>query len=108
MSLSDFTPTKKLDAVLACGLPWLQSLLLQHASGIMSQESSLLALNSLYQTIDDGDDEDGAIQSSMKINDKSDGEGSEVIMETESIQMLRNPSSFSDTSDHEVSDGMSE
>lgn len=36
-------------AVLACALPWLRSLLLQHASGIMSQESSLLALNSLYQ-----------------------------------------------------------
>ncbi|KAK9280845.1 hypothetical protein L1049_003735 [Liquidambar formosana] len=39
-------------AVLACALPWLRSLLLQHASGIMSQESSLLALNSLYQLID--------------------------------------------------------
>lgn len=39
-------------AVLACALPWLRSLLLQHASGIMSQESSLLALNTLYQLID--------------------------------------------------------
>ncbi|GAV65984.1 Utp12 domain-containing protein [Cephalotus follicularis] len=39
-------------AVLACALPWLRSLLLQHASGIMSQESSLLALNSLYQLIE--------------------------------------------------------
>ncbi|OVA00483.1 Small-subunit processome [Macleaya cordata] len=39
-------------AVLACALPWLRSLLLQHASGIISQESSLLALNSLYQLIE--------------------------------------------------------
>ncbi|KAL8117321.1 hypothetical protein AgCh_015283 [Apium graveolens] len=36
-------------AVLACALPWLKSLLLQHSTGIMSHESSLAALNSLYQ-----------------------------------------------------------
>lgn len=36
-------------AVLACALPWLKSLLLQHSSSIMSQESSLAALNSLFQ-----------------------------------------------------------
>ncbi|KAJ6932732.1 hypothetical protein NC651_008229 [Populus alba x Populus x berolinensis] len=36
-------------AILACALPWLRSLLLQHSTGIMSQESSLHALNSLYQ-----------------------------------------------------------
>ncbi|PON67402.1 Small-subunit processome, Utp [Parasponia andersonii] len=40
-------------AVLACALPWLRCLLLQHASGIMSQEYSLLALNSLYQRSED-------------------------------------------------------
>ncbi|KAJ7962894.1 WD repeat-containing protein 43 [Quillaja saponaria] len=39
-------------AILACVLPWLKCLLLQHASGIMSQDSSLQALNSLYQLID--------------------------------------------------------
>ncbi|KAI4324706.1 hypothetical protein MLD38_030166 [Melastoma candidum] len=39
-------------AVLVCALPWLRSLLLQHASAIMSQESSLTALNSLYQLIE--------------------------------------------------------
>ncbi|TXG69237.1 hypothetical protein EZV62_004172 [Acer yangbiense] len=39
-------------AVLACALPWLKSLLLQHASGIMSQESSLISLNTLYQLIE--------------------------------------------------------
>uniref|UniRef100_A0A2P2KI64 WD repeat-containing protein 43-like n=1 Tax=Rhizophora mucronata TaxID=61149 RepID=A0A2P2KI64_RHIMU len=39
-------------AIVACALPWLKSLVLQHASGIMSQESSLVALNSLYQIIE--------------------------------------------------------
>ncbi|KAK9058423.1 hypothetical protein SSX86_023265 [Deinandra increscens subsp. villosa] len=39
-------------AVVACALPWLKSILLQHASSIMSQEASLIALNSLYQLIE--------------------------------------------------------
>lgn len=39
-------------AVLACSLPWMKSLLRQHASGIMSQESSFHALNSLNQLIE--------------------------------------------------------
>ncbi|KAM0859402.1 hypothetical protein ACQ4PT_047223 [Festuca glaucescens] len=39
-------------SVLACLLPWLQSLLSRHMSSIVSQESSLLLLNSLYQLID--------------------------------------------------------
>ncbi|CAF2108954.1 unnamed protein product [Brassica oleracea var. botrytis] len=39
-------------AVLACTIPWIKSLLLTHSSGIMSQESSLLALNSMYQLIE--------------------------------------------------------
>ncbi|KAJ6942578.1 polyubiquitin 11 isoform X2 [Populus alba x Populus x berolinensis] len=39
-------------AILACAHPWLRSLLLQHSTGIMSQESSLHALNSLYQLIE--------------------------------------------------------
>ncbi|XP_062206359.1 uncharacterized protein LOC133908378 isoform X2 [Phragmites australis] len=39
-------------AVLVCLLPWLQSLLSQHMSSIVSQESSLSLLNSLYQLID--------------------------------------------------------
>ncbi|XP_060205112.1 uncharacterized protein LOC132632970 [Lycium barbarum] len=119
-------------AVLACALPWLRSLLLQHASGIMSQESSLLALSSLYQlidarlstlhqalqlssslellyagTIDEGDDEDGVIQPVI-YEDDSDEEGSEVTMETETIPDVEEPEAFSDISDHEGSDGMSE
>lgn len=39
-------------AVLARALPWLRSVLLQHSSGIISQESSFIALNSLYQLIE--------------------------------------------------------
>ncbi|KAK9666314.1 hypothetical protein RND81_14G176700 [Saponaria officinalis] len=39
-------------AVLVCALPWLRSLLLQHSSVIISQDSSLKALNSLYHIID--------------------------------------------------------
>uniref|UniRef100_A0ACD5W9Y1 Uncharacterized protein n=1 Tax=Avena sativa TaxID=4498 RepID=A0ACD5W9Y1_AVESA len=39
-------------SVLACLLPWLQTLLGRHMSSIVSQESSLLLLNSLYQLID--------------------------------------------------------
>ncbi|GMN28854.1 hypothetical protein TIFTF001_044282 [Ficus carica] len=42
-------------AILACALPWLRCLLLQHASGIMSQESSLVVLNTLYQVQSDDD-----------------------------------------------------
>ncbi|KAL9258591.1 U3 small nucleolar RNA-associated protein 5-like protein, partial [Drosera capensis] len=39
-------------AVVVCTIPWLRSLVLQHASNIISQESSLVALNSLYQLIE--------------------------------------------------------
>uniref|UniRef100_A0A0E0JLS8 Small-subunit processome Utp12 domain-containing protein n=1 Tax=Oryza punctata TaxID=4537 RepID=A0A0E0JLS8_ORYPU len=39
-------------AKLVCMLPWLQALLCRHMSSIVSQESSLLLLNSLYQLID--------------------------------------------------------
>ncbi|WVZ69370.1 hypothetical protein U9M48_018167 [Paspalum notatum var. saurae] len=39
-------------AILVCLLPWLQTLLSQHMSSIVSQESSLSLLNSLYQLID--------------------------------------------------------
>ncbi|KFK43805.1 hypothetical protein AALP_AA1G175000 [Arabis alpina] len=39
-------------AIVACTIPWIKSLLLTHSSGLMSQESSLLALNSMYQLIE--------------------------------------------------------
>ncbi|GJU45857.1 hypothetical protein Tco_1203123 [Tanacetum coccineum] len=41
-------------AVAACALPWIKSLLLQHANIIMYQKVSLIALNSLYQVQLDG------------------------------------------------------
>ncbi|KAG1334163.1 putative WD repeat-containing protein 43 [Cocos nucifera] len=49
-SLKSMVPSR--GAALVCALPWLSSLLRQHASGIASQQSSLLILNSLYQLID--------------------------------------------------------
>uniref|UniRef100_A0A7C8YU27 Small-subunit processome Utp12 domain-containing protein n=2 Tax=Opuntia streptacantha TaxID=393608 RepID=A0A7C8YU27_OPUST len=39
-------------AVLACAVPWLRSLLVLHLSRIMSQESSLVSLNSLSELIE--------------------------------------------------------
>ncbi|CAO2165747.1 unnamed protein product [Urochloa humidicola] len=45
-------------AVLVCLLPWLQTLLSRHMSSIVSQESSLSLLNSLYQIADDEADEE--------------------------------------------------
>ncbi|KAL5712032.1 hypothetical protein ACHQM5_014242 [Ranunculus cassubicifolius] len=39
-------------AVLVCVIPWLKCLLLQHATRIISQESSIRSLNSLYQIIE--------------------------------------------------------
>lgn len=59
------------------------------------------------QTIDDGDEEDGAIQPII-FEDESDEEGSEVAMETESNPDVEEPEAFSDISDHGLSDGMSE
>ncbi|GKB83572.1 actin-related protein 2/3 complex subunit 2B [Tanacetum coccineum] len=49
--LSDLSTNEghRMGAVAACALPWLRSLPLQHASFIMSEEASLIALNSLYQ-----------------------------------------------------------
>ncbi|KAI3880804.1 hypothetical protein MKX03_034705 [Papaver bracteatum] len=44
--------TQSRGAVLACALPWLKNLLLQHSSSITSKESSLRSLNSLYQLIE--------------------------------------------------------
>ncbi|KAL0010602.1 hypothetical protein SO802_005710 [Lithocarpus litseifolius] len=96
-------------AILACALPWLRSLLLQHASGIMSQESSLIALNSLYQLIesrvstfesaiqmsscldilytgvvdDDGDENATTVPVIYEDRDESNDEKSEDAMETD-------------------------
>lgn len=96
-------------AILACALPWLRCLLLQHASGIMSQESSLVVLNTLYQLIesrcstfmsalqlssvldvlyagivdDEADESDTIVPVIVEDNDESDEEESEDDMETD-------------------------
>ncbi|XP_014515736.1 WD repeat-containing protein 43 isoform X2 [Vigna radiata var. radiata] len=94
-------------AILACALPWLKYLLLQHASGILSQESSLKALNSLYQLIEsrvstfksaiqlsscldilysgvivEEDDEDEIVPVIFEDKDSSEEESDEETMET--------------------------
>ncbi|KAK8581261.1 hypothetical protein V6N13_144297 [Hibiscus sabdariffa] len=100
--------TQSRGAVLACALPWIKSLLLYHASGIISQESSLLALNSLYQLIEsrvstfesalqisscldflyagiveDEVDENATIPVIFEDTDESENEESENAMETD-------------------------
>ncbi|KAJ6932733.1 polyubiquitin-like isoform X1 [Populus alba x Populus x berolinensis] len=119
-------------AILACALPWLRSLLLQHSTGIMSQESSLHALNSLYQLIesrvstfqsalqlsscidflyagvvDDASDENHTVTPVIyEDNDESDDEESEDAMETD--QDSKEEEASDGHSDIEGSDGMSE
>ncbi|XP_061980459.1 uncharacterized protein LOC133700806 isoform X4 [Populus nigra] len=118
-------------AILACALPWLRSLLLQHSTGIMSQESSLHALNSLYQLIesrvstfqsalqlsscidflyagvvDDASDENHTVTPVIyEDNDESDEE-SEDAMETD--QDSKEEEASDGLSDIEGIDGMSE
>ncbi|KAK1364064.1 Utp12 domain-containing protein [Heracleum sosnowskyi] len=113
-------------AVLACALPWLRSLLLQHSSGIMSHESSLAALNSLYQLIesrvssynpvvqlsssldllyagtiddDDGDDDNNVVSPTIyEDRDESDEEEYGEAMETDKEDKIE-AKTFSDFSD---------
>ncbi|WOH09834.1 hypothetical protein DCAR_0729293 [Daucus carota subsp. sativus] len=111
-------------AVLACALPWLRSLILQHSSGIMSHESSLAALNSLYQLIesrvsnynpvvqlsssldllsagtidDDADDDDVIPPTIYEDKDESDEEEYEDAMETDEEDKIE-AKTFSDFSD---------
>ncbi|XP_056858362.1 uncharacterized protein LOC108835503 [Raphanus sativus] len=95
-------------AVLACAIPWIKSLLLTHSSGIMSQESSLLALNSMYQLIEsristlhtavqvsseldlivddldeEEEDEGPVIYEDKDSDEEEEGEGAEEAMETD-------------------------
>lgn len=121
-------------AVLVCALPWLRSLLLQHSSRIMSHESSLVALNSLYQLIesrvatlnptiqlassldilfagvdDDGLDEyESAPPVIYEDNDDSDQEesGEDDAMETD--EETKEPEEFSGLSDIDGSEGFSD
>ncbi|KMT00723.1 hypothetical protein BVRB_9g220070 [Beta vulgaris subsp. vulgaris] len=120
-------------AVLVCVLPWLRSLLLQHSSWIMSQESSLAALNSLYQLIEsrvanldpalqlassldllfagvDGeivDEHDSAPPAIYEDRDESEEEESEEdAMETD--EEAKEPEDFSGISDADLSEDLSE
>uniref|UniRef100_A0A2K2B2A9 Ubiquitin-like domain-containing protein n=1 Tax=Populus trichocarpa TaxID=3694 RepID=A0A2K2B2A9_POPTR len=94
-------------AILACALPWLRSLLLQHSTGIMSQESSLHALNSLYQVVDDASDENHTVTPVIyEDNDESDDKESEDAMETD--QDSKEEEASDGLSDIEGIDGMSE
>lgn len=120
-------------AVLACALPWLQNLLLLHAASIISQESSLVALNSLYQIIESRTSiYDQALQLSgcldilyastvdeeeninmvtpviFEDNDDSDNEGSQDSMETESVLDGVEPQVYSDISDNEDTGAISD
>ncbi|KAG2319847.1 hypothetical protein Bca4012_053900 [Brassica carinata] len=94
-------------AVLACAIPWIKCLLLTHSSGIMSQESSLLALNSMYQLIesrvstldtavqvsseldlivddlDEEEEDEGPVIYEDKDSDEEEGEVAEEAMETD-------------------------
>ncbi|XP_057795631.1 uncharacterized protein LOC131011803 [Salvia miltiorrhiza] len=117
-------------AVLACALPWLKSLLLQHSSSIMSQESSLAVLNSLFQiiesrvstfnpalqlsccldllyadSVDDGVEENDIIAPVIyedEDEDESDDDASEdSSMEVDTVEDGEEPIIYSDISDDE-------
>lgn len=120
-------------AVLACALPWLKSLLLQHASGIMSQESSLSALNTLYQLIesrvstfqsavqisscldfhfsgvvDDGVEENnGVIPLVYEDKDSSDEEGEEESEDAMEMDQENEEEENEDDQDDDIADGIS-
>ncbi|KAF8106125.1 hypothetical protein N665_0147s0078 [Sinapis alba] len=109
-------------AVLACAIPWIKCLLLTHSSGIMSQESSLLALNSMYQLIesristlhtavqvsseldlivddlDEEEEDEGPVIYEDKDSDEEEGEGAEEAMETDEEE--------ADESEDEEADGV--
>lgn len=120
-------------AVLACALPWLKSLLLQHASGIMSQESSLSALNTLYQLIEsrvstfqsavqisscidfhfsgvvDGVEENnGVIPLIYEDKDSSDGEGEEESEDAMDTDQENEKEENEDDHDDDIADGISD
>ncbi|KAL6511986.1 hypothetical protein OROGR_021583 [Orobanche gracilis] len=118
-------------AVLACALPWLRNLLLQHAGSIMSQESSLAALNSIYQliesrvstfdhalqlsscldllyaeTVDDEVEDNDVVKPVIyEDEDESDDGGIDDSMEVESAEDGEGePQVYSDISDGEISE----
>ncbi|KAF2323259.1 hypothetical protein GH714_034362 [Hevea brasiliensis] len=110
-------------AILACALPWLRRLLLQHASGIMSQDSSLLALNSLYQNLNFPisysavkllrlplcrEENETVIPVIYEDKDESDEQESDEAMETDQDSEEEEEEEFGGLSDLERGDDMSE
>ncbi|KAG6593430.1 WD repeat-containing protein 43, partial [Cucurbita argyrosperma subsp. sororia] len=121
-------------AILVCAIPWLRGLLLQHASRIMSQESSLLALNSLYQLIEsristfqsalllsssldflytgvldeEAEENDAIVPIIYEEDDSDDKESSGDEMETDEEGGGVEVEAFDDLSAGEVDDDMSE
>ncbi|KAF9588841.1 hypothetical protein IFM89_016779 [Coptis chinensis] len=119
-------------AVVVCALPWLKSLLLQHASAIIFQDSSIRALNSLYQIIesrvstfqsalqlssvldylfvgiyDDMADESNTFSPTI-YEDKDESDEDEPDDATETDNESDEPPPINGFSDLDVSDGMSE
>ncbi|KAF7814345.1 WD repeat-containing protein 43-like isoform X1 [Senna tora] len=90
-------------ALVACAIPWLKCLLLQHATGIMSQESSFQALNSLYQMIESRISTfKSAIQLSSSLDILYSGVMDEVVEESQTVPVI-----FEDKdSDEESEDAM--
>ncbi|KAM6585895.1 hypothetical protein CsatB_012897 [Cannabis sativa] len=85
-------------AVLVCALPWLRSLLLHHASGIISQESSLLALNSVYQLIES---RVSTLQSAVKVSSVLDVLYSGVLDEEQDEGEMNVPFIYEDRDESE-------
>ncbi|WCJ40603.1 transducin family protein / WD-40 repeat family protein [Euphorbia peplus] len=92
-------------AILACALPWLRSLLLQHSSKIVSQESSLAALNSLYQLIES---RNSTFQPALQLSNRLDSLYSEVVEDTSDdekiIPVIYEDNDESDEDDEEESE----
>lgn len=92
-------------SVLASLLPWLQALLGRHMSSIVSQESSLTLLNSLYQLIDA---RTSTFPSSLKLSTCLDYQFSEIgddeSDEEEAAPMIIYEDKDSDEEESEVDD----
>ncbi|KAM0838640.1 hypothetical protein ACQ4PT_060860 [Festuca glaucescens] len=90
-------------AKLVCLLPWLQNLLSRHMSSIVSQESSVLLLNSLYQLIDA---RTSTFKSALQLSTTLDYRFSEIADEETDEEEATAPIIYEDkdTDDEEESD----
>ncbi|XP_039144505.1 WD repeat-containing protein 43 [Dioscorea cayenensis subsp. rotundata] len=92
-------------AVLVCALPWLSSLISQHASSISSQGSSLQMLNTLYQLIQSRISTFG---SALQLSSSIDYLFAEIIEEDEDEESVPPPIIYEDkdTDEEESEDAM--